>query len=288
MRQLDPRIQIPAERMVTATKRTLASVRGALRGEGASAQPSFVLLGGQRCGTTSMFAYLCEHPLVAPPLLKEVHYFDLHHRQPLSWYLGHFPRRDRLPPGGLTGEASPYYLLHPAVPRRLQAVLPDALLLVLLRDPVERALSHHRHEVAKGHEHLSFAEAIAAEEDRVGDDLERLAHDDTFDSFAAQHFTYVTRGQYADQLERWADVVGRERLMVCNADRFFADPDHIYNKVLDRLGLPPHHLDAYEARNTYRRSPMDEGLRQELAERFAASNARLAAWVDGTEDWTSP
>lgn len=288
MTQIDPRIQVPLERLVSGTKRTVASVRGRLRDDDETVWPSFVLLGAQRCGTTSMFAYLSAHPLVVPPLLKEVHYFDVNNQQPLSWYLGHFPSHSQLPAGGITGEASPYYLLHPGVPERLQAVLPDALLLVLLRDPVERALSHHRHEVAKGHEDLSFAEAVAAEDARVGDDLDRLAEDPTFQSHAVQHHTYVTRGFYADQLDRWEAVVGRDRLMVCNADEFFSDPDRIYNDVLARLGLPAHHLDEYEARNTYRRSPMDEGLRSDLAARFADSNTRVARWLGEVPDWTTP
>ena len=286
MTQLDPRLQVPVERVVNGTLRAVASVRGRLRGT--QTLPDFVLIGGQRCGTTSMFAYLCAHPMVGAPLLKEVHYFDLNAHRPPSWYLGHFPARSSLPSGGVTGEASPYYLLHPAVPRRLEALLPDTKVLVLLRDPVERALSHHRHEVAKGHEDLSFPEAVAAEERRIGDDLARLAEDDAFHSHAVMHHTYVTRGQYADQLERWAAVVGRDRMLVRNADTFFADPDATYNEVLAWLGLPAHHLDAYEARNTYRRSPMDEGLRSELAARFAESNRRVADWVDGTEDWTTP
>lgn len=288
MTQLDPRIQVPLERLIGGAKRSFASARGHLRGAGASATPSFVIIGGQRCGTTSMFDYLSRHPLVAPSLVKEVHYFDTHNTKPLSWYEGHFPARSSMPTGAITGEASPYYLLHPAVPARLHAVLPEATLLVLLRDPVERALSHHRHEVAKGHEHLSFAEAIAAEDARLGDDMQRLAEDETFQSFAVQHYSYVTRGFYADQLQRWADVVGRDRLFVLNADDFFADPDAVYNRVLARLGLPEHHLDTYEARNTYRRSPMDEGLRSELAARFADSNQRTVDWLGADPGWTTP
>ncbi len=289
MTQLHPTVQRPAERFVDGVKRTTAAVRGRLRPDGATLLPSVVIIGGQRCGTTSLYSYLSEHPSFRPALVKEVHYFDTHFHHGLDWYLGHFPRASSVPPGVITGEASPYYLLHPAVPARLQAVLPDATLLVLLRDPVERALSHHRHEVAKGHETLSFRDAVAAEDERVQADLARLAVDDGFTSFAAQHYSYVTRGMYAEQLERWEAVVGRDRLKVINADVFFADPDTVYNRVLQEVGLPPHHLSDYVARNTYRRSPMDEDLRSQLAERFAPSNARLGRWMgDEPLGWTEP
>ena len=110
------------------------------------AEPSFIIAGAQRCGTTSLYKTLCQHPGVVPAVLhKGVHYFDTSAHRSHSWYLGHFPTRSTLHRhayagrDAMTGESSPYYLFHPHAPARIADALPDVRVLVLVRDPVERA-----------------------------------------------------------------------------------------------------------------------------------------------------
>jgi Sulfotransferase domain len=112
--------------------------------------PDFFILSGGRCGSTSLFAILSAHRQVMPPSHKEVHFFDRNYQRGLGFYRRLFPlaihrsvRARRLGAKVLTGEATTYYLLHPAVPSRVSAVLPDARLIVMLRDPVDRAYSHY-------------------------------------------------------------------------------------------------------------------------------------------------
>ena len=139
----------------------------------ARALPDFVILGAQKAGTTSLYAYLCAHPDVRAAARKEVHYFDLNYARGATWYRSMFPlaaglARERR--GGrrvLVGEASPYYLFYPLAAERAGAVVPSAQLIVLLRDPVERAWSHYRHEVKAGREPLEFEAALAAEPTRL-------------------------------------------------------------------------------------------------------------------------
>src|ERR1051326_669884 len=122
------------------------------------AMPDFLIIGTQRGGTTSLFRALLQHPNFMPPRLRKgVHYFDVAYDQGSRWYRGHFPRKAQIAEksaalGGpvLTGEASPYYMWHPAVPGRIAADLPGVTLIALLRDPVERAHSRHLHAIARG------------------------------------------------------------------------------------------------------------------------------------------
>ena len=100
--------------------------------------PDFLVIGAQRAGSTSLFAQVCAHPGVAAPSHKEIHYFDLQSFRSLRWYRSHFPPAVTAR-GRLTGEASPYYLFHPAVPGRVAATLPDVRLVARVRDPVARA-----------------------------------------------------------------------------------------------------------------------------------------------------
>ncbi len=103
--------------------------------------PDFVIIGTQRGGTTSLHAYLSAHPQVATPATKELHFITDRYERGLDWYLGQFPAE--LPPDVITGEATPYALFHPLAPRRLREIAPAARLIVLLRNPVDRAYSHY-------------------------------------------------------------------------------------------------------------------------------------------------
>ena len=138
--------------------------------------PDFLIIGTQRGGTTSLYNYLVEHPGIGAASIKEVHFFDTpHFKQGLAWYRGHFPSAFQryyversLKHGFVTGEASPYYLFHPHAPKRVAGLMPQMKLIVMLRNPVDRAYSHYHHEVAGGHEKLAtFEEAIACEDERL-------------------------------------------------------------------------------------------------------------------------
>ena len=195
--------------------------------------PSFLICGGQRCGTTSLYRALAAHPAVLKAVLhKGVHYFDTGYHRGMRWYRGHFPLlrhaervRARLGVAAQTFESSPYYMYHPHAVARIAEDLPDVRLVVLVRDPVERAHSQHAHEVARGFEsERDFARALALERIRLRGVAERLAADPRAYSFGHQHHAYRARGEYATHLERMAATVGRDRIHVVDSGRFFADP----------------------------------------------------------------
>ena len=173
--------------------------RGATRR--ARTLPDFLVLSAGRCGSTSLFAALCEHPQVLPPSHKETHFFDRNWTRGLDFYRRLFPlqarRRARARRAGgpvLTGEATTYYLLHPAVPARASAAIPDARLVVILRDPVDRAYSHYQLSVRRGREKLSFEEALDAEPERLAGAEERLLADPAADVPSHRVHSYVARG----------------------------------------------------------------------------------------------
>lgn len=253
--------------------------------------PGFLIVGAQRCGTTSMFKTLAQHPDVARPFLRKgVHYFDKSYPRGQRWYRGHFPlaatsrlrRRGRLP---ITGESSPYYLFHPLAGARIAHDLPGVRLVVLLRDPVERAYSGHSHELARGYETLPFEAAVEAEPERLAGERERMLAEPGYDSPHWQHHAYVTRGQYVEQLEALAGHVGRDRLHVVDSGDFFADPEPVFDRVCDFLGLPRAAGIAYEQHNARSRAPMADALRARLTAHYAPYDERLARWWGTTPSW---
>jgi hypothetical protein len=222
--------------------------------------PEFLIIGGQRCGTTSLYRYLAGHPSVRAATGKELQFLSLHHGRGLRWYRGHFPVR---PPGVLCFEASPYYLFDPDVPARAAALLPDARFIALLRDPADRAYSHYLHSRAYGVEPLSFAGALDAEPARLA----------TGGHTARRRYSYVARGRYAEQLSRWFGAVGRDRVLVVRTEQL----DDRYGDILDFLGLD--RVPVPDRRHTRRRADAPElpaGLRQRLDAEFAGDQARLA------------
>jgi len=259
--------------------------------------PDFLIIGTQRGGTTSLYHYLQGHPCIQPSTIKEIHFFDRRFNKGLSWYRGHFPtrlgkyysQRVRQQPF-VTGEASPSYLFHPHAPGRVAQVLPGARLIVLLRNPVDRAYSQYFHAIELGHESLSFEEAIEEEEERTARERERILADERYYSHAYKHRSYLTRGIYVEQLRAWMELFGRQQFLILKSEDFYADPAGTLKQVLAFLQLPETepvlNKGEYEQfnTNTYS-SKMDPALRQRLIEYFRPHNARLYDYLGADFGW---
>ena len=244
--------------------------------------PHFIIIGAQRCGTTSLYRNLVKHPCVAPALLKEVHYFDWNYHRGTNWYRSHFPsslyqwyarkiwKRDTF-----SGEASPYYFFHPRVPERVGKLLPEVKLVVLLRNPMHRAYSHYQMEFKKGYETLSFDEAISAESERLAYEAEHAGEEDTWKSFHHRHHSYLSRGNYVDQLTRWMKYTDEQRLLILRTEDFWVDPTSTYQRVVQFLDLPRWELQDYRSSHISQYAKMDRAIRRRLTQYFRPQNQRL-------------
>lgn len=258
--------------------------------------PDLLVIGAKRGGTTSLWRYLDEHPGVLPTFpraqnIKGTYFFDENWERGERWYLSHFPTsaRRRLverklgsPP--VAFEASPYYLFHPLAPRRARAVAPGALVVALLRDPVERAYSHWK-ERRNHTEDLPFEEALAAEADRTRGEEDRLRTGEIAVSHAHRHQTYVAQGCYAPMLERWFDAFGRDRVIVSSSEEFYADPQAFCDGLTDRLGLERHRLATTEPFNAEPSRGMPPDVRVALAERLSPHIADVEALLGRRMPW---
>jgi hypothetical protein len=246
--------------------------------------PDFLLVGTQRGGTTSLFRALAPHPGVAQPNLhKGVHYFDVNYARGLDWYRGHFPLRRG---SRLAFESAGYYMHHPLAPERIATDLPGVKLLVLLRDPVERAYSAHKHELARGFEtEPSFERAVALEPERLAGEVERIKAEPGYVSHSHRHHSYLDRGHYADQLQVLFDLFGRGRVHVAFAEDFFTEPEPCFDAVVDFLDLPRWRPATFERHNARPGSPLTPELHDRLTEHFAPYDERLAALLGEVPPW---
>ncbi len=243
------------------------------------ALPNFVVIGAMKAGTTSLYTYLSGHPQVVPALRKEVRYFDVEYARGERWYRSMFPTTLELRDGRMTGEASPYYLRHPLAAARCAALLPDVRLLVLLRDPTERAFSHWKHARRLGYEPLPFPEALAAERRHLQGEPGPSGVD------ADRHLSYVARGLYAEQLELWLEHYPREQLLVRTSEELFAQPGATYAGILEFLGLTAGHAPDFAAHNVGAATDLDSDTRAELDRVFSKPNARLAELLGWDDPW---
>jgi hypothetical protein len=236
--------------------------------------PDFLVLGAQKAGTTALYEYLRRHPQITGPSWKEVSFFDRHWARGERWYRGNFPNLARTREK-LVGEASPSYVFHPLAPQRVQEVVPEARLILLVRNPVDRALSQYNHEVALGREPLPFEEALDAEEERLRGEKERMAADPRYFSREWWSHTYQARGRYAEQLERWLAVFPREQLLVLPTDDLGSNPGQAHSQVLEFLGASAQRLDSYPRVYEREYAPMKPETRERLAAEFEEPNRRL-------------
>ncbi|WP_133159033.1 sulfotransferase family protein [Arthrobacter glacialis] len=252
-------------------------------------KPTFIIAGAQRCATTSIFRMLAQHPQVQPPALnKGIHYFDTaeRFRRGPNYYLGHFPLNTayRRPPR-ITGEGSPYYLFHPLAISRIAAQLPEVKLLVLLRDPVERAFSAYKQETMRGFEDLTFEDALKAEGGRLRHEEERIVTDPGYQSFSHQHHAYVARGRYAVQLERAFSIMGRERVMVIDADDFLVPGLPHWPALTDYLGISPWRPADVIRANARPSDAMPASLKDRLREQFQDDDVQLTKLLGHVPSW---
>lgn len=235
-------------------------------------QPDFIIIGAQKCGTTSLYQYLIQHPQVVPASQKEVHFFDLNFAQGVDWYRQQFKPISQ---GFITGEASPYYIFHPLVAKRIYKLFPQVKLIALLRNPVERAISHYYHEVRLGCEKLGLLDAIAQEPARLKGETPKMLADETYYSYNHQHYTYLSRGIYVEQLKHWMQFFPKEQLLVLPSEELYNQPNQVLNQVLEFLQLPSYQLTQYDKYNSGEYPAVTPEIRQQLQTYFQPYNQQL-------------
>ncbi len=283
------RISIPSFKM-EITKGTRASnfriLTSSLR-----VLPDFLIIGAQKGGTSSMYHYLTQHPSIAPALVKEIHFFDLHYHERIDLYRAYFPtylkkfsallKRQKL----LTGEATPYYLFHPLCPSRIFNKLPKVKLIALLRNPIDRAYSHYNDMRSGGWETLSFEEAIKSENVLLRGEKEKILQ---AGNYSKNHhlYSYLSRGIYVEQLQDWMKLFKKEQFLILESESFFTSPDNTMKKVYRFLGISDYIIRNYQTLNARKYdTEMKMETRKWLIEYFRPYNERLDKFLGIEFDW---
>lgn len=254
--------------------------------------PDFIIIGAQRCGSTSLYNYLIKHQEIIPGLMKEVHFFDYHFQKGPGWYRSFFPRSTTLhnpkrdhQEKYITGEATPNYLFYPHAARRVHTTLPSVKLIVLLRNPVDRAYSHYNYEVKLGVEDLPFSEAIQREKTIIPLENSKVMGDESYKSFDYQNYSYLSRGKYIEQLEIWNKYFSMKDILVLKSEDLFFNPAQVLEKTYQFLGLKKYSFPDFEIYNSLTYQNLDREQRNLLTAYFEPYNNRLYKFLGVNFEW---
>ncbi len=254
--------------------------------------PDFIIIGAQKGGTTSLYNLLIGHPCIASALVKEVHFFDKNFMKGITWYKAHFPSflykyyaKKMHGLNFITGEASPYYIFHPHAPKRISEIVPRVKIIVLLRNPIDRAYSHYHEEVRREREPLSFEDAIKREWERINGEMGKMLEDENYYSFNHQYYSYLSRGIYVDQLKVWMNFFPKEQILILKSEDFYSYPETTLRRVVEFLNLPGWDPKDYRKYNESKYPKMNATTRKYLIDYFLPHNQRLYEYLGMDFEW---
>ena len=241
--------------------------------------PDFIIAGASKSGTSSIHYYLSRHPQILLPHKKEIDFYRKNFQRGIEWYLAHFPSlTDR--EDFLTGEATPNYLRFPEVPQRIKDTFPQVKIIILLRNPADRAISWHYHKLYTGLTNQDLTSAIAEE-------IERLASVSETEIINTGYYNpdNILSSLYIYKLKPWIELLGREKFLILKSEEFYSNPLRIMAKVFKFLGLPNCPLENYPQVNAGSYNQVDSDLRETLVNYFAPYNQQLEKYLDIKFDW---
>jgi tetratricopeptide (TPR) repeat protein len=241
--------------------------------------PDFIIIGASKCGTSSLYNYLSYHPQILFSHKKELDFFWKNFDRGINWYLAHFPTlsdRDDF----LTGEATPNYLRFPIVAERIKEYCSQVKLIVLLRNPVERAISWHYHKIAHGLTSGSLTDAIAQEMK----ELESWSETDFFNT-GYRNPDNLLSSLYCYQFKVWLELFSQEQFLILKSEDLYNHPASVMEQVYGFLGLSNHQLSEYPQVNAGSYNSVDPQLRKTLANYFRPYNQQLQDYLGMQFNW---
>jgi len=244
--------------------------------------PTFLIIGAGKNGTTSLYDYMVQHKKISSAIWKEVHYFDYNWLKGLGWYRSHFPLKSG---DKITGESSPAYFSNPLAQERAAKTLPDAKLIVILSNPIDRSYSGYQHEVRNGNEKLSWEEAIKKEPAMVESELKKVIKDPSYYDIKFNAFTHLYRSYYFQHLSNWMKFFRRDQFKIITQENLTNRPAETLDELFEFVGVIPQNVNTMYRLNIGKYPPMKQETREKLVEHFRPHNEKLYKLLGKNYDW---
>jgi hypothetical protein len=252
--------------------------------------PDFIIIGAQKSGTTSLYSYLSQHPQLVPSINKEVHFFDGGLNPNVDtfdkgevWYRAHFPLNRNMSNNKKTFESSPLYIFNPFAPQRISDLIPEVKLIAILRNPVERTISHYFHEKRNDRESLPIMEALQSEEKRLKPVIDKQ---DYKNNIFIRH-SYKSRGLYHEQLKRYLNYFPMSNILVINSASLFTHPHDTLRRIFQFVGVDTEFtISNLKLRNIgSNRNAIDPDVYEYLEDYFWPHNQALYKLIGENYGW---
>jgi hypothetical protein len=194
------------------------------------ASPDFMIIGSPKCGTTSLFQYLAQHPSIIPPKTKESYYFNGSNKRGLKQYLQNYPLKEKME-DKITFDATPGYIHSKRAPQYINHLFPNMKFIVIMRNPVKRAFSHW------SFMHARSKESNLLRDDRTFEEAVNQELDKKHKDKADFHFLY--KGMYAKHLKMWYQYYPFEDILLLDFGELKNNPKSLLNKICHFLSINP-------------------------------------------------
>ena len=265
-------------------RRNIFGITGPLR-----VLPDFIMIGSMKCGTTSLYYDICEHPCASPAAYDEIGFFDSNFHLGLNWYRSMFPTKRRIEDirrkegVAITGEDTPFYFWNPVAAKRIQKLLPNIKLITILRNPIDRAYSEYQDLVSSESNSPSFETFIENEINTRRKDSS-LITEENFEIFNQKN-SYLLKGIYVDQLKIWAGLFPKEQIFTLSTENLNSEPITTLESVFQYLNLPDYKIKNIQRQKQKKYVPMNSQTRKILIEFFKPHNERLFKFIGKKFDW---
>jgi hypothetical protein len=264
-------------------KRNIYALTGPIR-----SLPDFIIIGTARSGSTSLYYNICQHPCVLSAAYDELGYFDSNFHLGLNWYRSLFPTLfskwivKQKKQFAITGEDTPFYIWNPLVAKRILKILPKIKLIVVLRNPVDRAYSNYHLGIRAGSENLSFEDAIQIELKKLNEINDEFEHN--VEKYTIPR-SYIAKGFYADQLKIWLELFSSEQLMIVSTEDLESNPQKTLDRIYNFLKIPKNHRLIPEKQKIAAYPKMKNKTREFLIDLYKKNNAELFTMIGQKFDW---
>ena len=198
--------------------------------------PDFLILGTQKGGTTSLYNYLKNHSKICIGSRREIHFFDRNYEKGINWYKNNFLNENK---DLLTFECTPDYLHHPHSAKRIKLITPNSKLIILLRNPIERAIPNYKHNISLGKykNYQSIEEIIDKEEEHIKEEKNIMKFNNNYYSRKFKYLSLLDRGIYHKQLNKYFNEFDKSQIHILFSENLFLNTRKEINKIFKFLNL---------------------------------------------------
>lgn len=248
--QLNP-LNYSAEKIIRLTTSSLRS------------KPTFLIVGVQKCGTSIVYDYICQHPKIKQAYAKKIEQIFGKYTEEITYHASNYPI---LKSDEITGDVRQDYSFQPNAAKNLKKILPNVKPIFIIRDPVQRTISHYNMNKRANREILSIEKALEAEDERISGEWEKIMNKPNHNRRILWNYSYKAKSIYANYIPKWLEIF--PDTLILKFEEFLEDPQKILSKIFSFLKVKDYQIKIESYKYSIRKN-------QELEDFFSPLNKKL-------------